>query len=124
MGAAAILTATNTMQSAVAARTHEIGILLALGFRPVPIFLSFQFEALLIGLLGGVVGCLFSLRFNGIETGTMNFQTFTEFAFAFRVTPKVLSTAVLLSLVLGLLGGAWPAWRAARLEPTQALRQG
>ncbi len=124
MGAAAILTATNTMLSAVAARTHEIGILLAMGYRPVPIFLSFQFEALVLGLCGGAVGCLFSLPFNGIETGTMNFQTFTEFAFAFRVTPTVLVTAVAFSLLLGLLGGAWPAWRAARLSPTTALRQG
>jgi len=124
MGAAAILTATNTMLSAVAARTHEIGILLAMGYRPVPIFLSFQLEALFLGLLGGAVGCLFSLPFNGIETGTMNFQTFTEFAFAFRVTPRVLVTAVLFALVLGMLGGAWPAWRAARLKPTTALRQG
>jgi putative ABC transport system permease protein len=124
MGAAAILTATNTMLSAVAARTHEIGILLAMGYRPVPIFLSFQLEALALGLLGGAVGCLFSLPFNGIETGTMNFQTFTEFAFAFRVTPKVLVAAVLFALVLGMLGGAWPAWRAARMKPTTALRQG
>jgi putative ABC transport system permease protein len=124
MGAAAILTATNTMLSAIAARTHEIGILLSMGYRPVPIFLSFQLEALFLGLLGGAVGCLFSLPFNGIETGTMNFQTFTEFAFAFRVTWKVLVTAVLFSLVLGLLGGALPAWRAARMKPTTALRQG
>lgn len=124
MGAAAILTATNTMLSAVSARTHEIGILLAMGYRPLPIFLSFQLEALFLGLLGGAVGCLFSLPFNGIETGTMNFQTFTEFAFAFRVTPQVLVTSVLFALVLGLLGGAWPAWRAARLQPTLALRHG
>jgi putative ABC transport system permease protein len=124
MGAAAILTATNTMLSAIAARTHEIGILLSMGYRPVPIFLSFQLEALFLGLLGGAVGCLFSLPFNGIETGTMNFQTFTEFAFAFRVTGKVLVTAVLFALVLGLLGGALPAWRAARMKPTTALRQG
>jgi len=75
-----------------------------------------------LGLIGGAVGCLFSLPFNGIETGTMNFQTFTEFAFAFRVTGKVLVTAVVFALLLGLLGGAWPAWRAASLKPTDALR--
>lgn len=124
MGSAAVLTATNTMLSAVAARTHEIGVLLAIGYRPLPIFVSFQFEALVLGLVGGALGCLFSLPFNGIETGTMNFQTFTEFAFAFRVTPAVLVVAVLFSLVLGVLGGAWPAWRAARLSPTEALRNG
>jgi len=124
MGVGAVFTATNTMLAAIAARTHEVGILLAMGFRPVPIFLSFLFEALVLGLLGGVVGCLMALPFNGIETGTMNFQTFTEFAFAFRVTPTVLVTAVAFSLVLGLLGGALPALRAALLRPTEALRRG
>ncbi len=124
MGIAAVFTATNTMLSAIAARTHEIGILLATGFRPVAIFLSFLFESLLLGLLGGLVGCLLTLPINGIETGTTNFQTFTEIAFAFRVTPSVLMTAVLFSLLLGLVGGMLPAWKAARLTPTQALRRG
>jgi putative ABC transport system permease protein len=123
MGTAAVFTATNTMLSAVAGRTREIGILLALGFRPFPIFLSFLFESLVLGLLGGLVGCLLTLPFNGIKAGTMNFQTFTEMAFAFRVTPQVLGTAVLFSLVLGLIGGTWPAWRAARMSPTQAMRR-
>jgi putative ABC transport system permease protein len=122
MGLAAIFTATNTMLSAIASRTHEIGILLAMGFRPFPIFLSFLFESLVIGLIGGVAGCLMALPFNGLKAGTMNFQTFTEMAFAFKVTPVVLATAVFFSLVLGLLGGAWPAWRAARLKPTDAIR--
>jgi putative ABC transport system permease protein len=123
MGIAAVFTATNTMLSALAARTHEIGILLATGFRPFPIFLSFLFESLVLGLVGGVLGCLLALPLNGIRTGTTNFQTFTEVAFAFRVTPPVLVVAVLFSLLLGLLGGAWPAWRAARMTPTEALRR-
>jgi putative ABC transport system permease protein len=122
MGLAAVFTATNTMLSAIAARTHEIGILLAVGFRPFPIFMSFLFEALVLGLIGGLVGCLMALPFNGLKAGTMNFQTFTEMAFAFRVTPYVLGVAVGFSLFLGLLGGAWPAWRAARLKPTEAIR--
>ena len=124
MGVGAIFAATNTMLASVASRTSEIGILLSMGYRPIPIFLSFQFEALLLGLAGGLVGCLFALPFNGIETGAMNWQTFTEFAFAFRVTPLVLAAAVAFSLGLGLIGGAWPAWRAARMKPTEALRQG
>ena len=124
MGVAAIFTATNTMLAAIAARTHEIGILTATGFRPIAIFVSFLFEALLLGLIGGVVGCLLVMPLNGIRTGTTNFQTFTEIAFAFRVTAPVLMTAVVFSLVLGLLGGTLPAWRAARLRPTQALRRG
>jgi putative ABC transport system permease protein len=123
MGVAAVFTATNTMLSAIAARTHEIGILLATGFRPIPIFLSFLAEAACLGLLGGLVGAILVLPLSGIETGTTNWATFTEVAFAFRVTPQVLATAILFSLVLGLLGGAWPAWRAARMRPTQALRR-
>ena len=123
MGIAAVFTATNTMQAALAARAREIGILLSIGFRPLPVFASFLGEALLLGLLGGAVGVLFTLPLNGIETGTTNFSTFTEVAFAFRVTPDVLITAVLFAVVLGLLGGAWPAWRAARLDPIDAMRR-
>ncbi len=111
------------MLAALAARTREIGILLALGFRPFAIFASFMFEAVLLGLIGGVVGCLMALPINGVKTGTMNFQTFTEVAFAFRLTPQVLITAVVFSLILGLLGGAWPALRAAWMRPTHAMRR-
>jgi len=123
MGTAAVFTATNTMLAAISSRTHEIGILLATGFRPVPIFLSFLLEALLLALLGGVAGCLMTLPLNGIETGATNFDTFTEVAFAFRVTPLVLGWAVGFALLLGLFGGAVPAWRAARLAPVDALRR-
>jgi len=123
MGLAAIFTATNTMLAAISARTQEIGVLLSLGFKPFPIFLSFLFESLLLGLLGGVLGSLIALLFNGVETGGMNFQTFTDVAFAFRVTPKVLLIAIGFATLLGVLGGAIPAWRAARLTPTEALRR-
>lgn len=123
MGAAAVFTATNTMLSAVAARTHEIGILLSIGYRPAPIFFAFILESLALGLMGGLLGCLLVLPINGMETGTTNFATFTEIAFAFRVTPDVMLDAVTFSLVLGLLGGAWPAWRAASMKPTEALRR-
>lgn len=123
MGVAAVFTATNTMLAALAARTNEIGILLSLGFKPWAIFASFLFESLVLGLLGGAAGCLMALPLNGVDTGAMNFQTFTEVAFAFRVTPEVLTTAVSFALVLGLLGGALPALRAASLRPTEALRR-
>jgi putative ABC transport system permease protein len=123
MGLAAIFTATNTMLAAIAARTHEIGILLACGFRPAAVFLAFLGEALVLGLMGGALGCLMVIPLNGLETGAMNFNTFTEVAFAFRVTPTVLGTAVVFSLVLGLLGGAVPAWNASRLPPVSALRR-
>lgn len=123
MGTAAVFTATNTMLAALAARTYEIGILLSIGYRPYAIFLSFLFEALVLGLLGGAVGCLLALPLNGVDTGAMNFQTFTEVAFAFRVTPQVLITAVVFALILGLIGGTWPALRAALMRPTEAMRR-
>lgn len=123
MGVAAVFTATNTMLAALAARTYEIGILKAIGYRPYAIFVSFLFESLVLGLVGGAVGCLLALPLNGVDTGTMNFQTFTEVAFAFQVTPAVMQTAVTFSLVLGLLGGTWPALRAALMRPTAAMRR-
>jgi len=123
MGIAAVFTATNTMMSAIGARTYEIGILSATGFRAFPIFVSFLFEAILLGLLGGIVGALLVLPLNGLKTGTTNFQTFTEVAFAFKITPTVLLTAIVFSLILGVLGGTLPAWRAARMRPTEALRR-
>lgn len=123
MGIAAVFTATNTMLSAISARVHEIGILLSTGFRSTSIFASFLVESLVLGLIGGLVGCLLALPLNGIETGTTNFQTFTEVAFAFKLTPQVLGQAVLFSLVLGLIGGLFPAWHAARMTPTEALRR-
>jgi len=124
MGVAAVFTAANTMQAALAARTREIGILKSIGFRPLPIFLAFLLESVALGLLGGALGCLLVLPLNGIETGTTNWDTFTEIAFAFRITPTVLETAVTYAVLLGLIGGAWPAFLAARMQPTEALRRG
>ena len=123
MGAAAVLGAVNTMLAAVGARTREVGILVALGYRGGAVFLSFLFEAAVIGLAGGAIGSLLVLPLNGIETGTTNWNTFTEVAFAFRVTPALLMQAVGVAVGLGLLGGAVPAWRASRMVPTAALRR-
>jgi ABC-type lipoprotein release transport system permease subunit len=123
MGAAAVLGAVNTMLASVGARTREVGVLVSLGYRGFAVFLSFLVEAALIGLAGAAIGCLIVLPLNGIESGTTNFATFTEVAFAFRVTPALLVTAAVLAVVLGVLGGALPAWRASRLPPTAALRR-
>jgi putative ABC transport system permease protein len=87
------------------------------------VFLSFLVEAALIGLAGAAIGCLLVLPLNGVRSGTTNFATFTEVAFAFRVTPALLATAATVAVVLGVLGGALPAWRASRLPPTAALRR-
>ncbi len=124
MGTAAVFTAANTMLAAVASRTHEIGILRATGFRPLAVFVAFLLESLALGILGGAVGCAIMVPLHGLETGATNFNTFTEVAFAFRVTPGVLRDAVLFSLLLGLAGGAVPAWRASHLRPVAALRRG
>ncbi|MBL9079399.1 MAG: ABC transporter permease [Planctomycetes bacterium] len=123
MGIAAVFTGTNAMLAALAARTHEVGILLATGFRPFAIFVSFVVEAMMLGLTGGVVGVLLVLPLNGMQTGTTNFSTFTEVSFAFRTTPLAMVVAVVFSLALGLVGGALPALRAARMTPVQALRR-
>jgi putative ABC transport system permease protein len=123
MGFAAVFTGTNSMLSALAARTHEIGVLLAIGFRPFAVFVSFLLEAALLGLFGGAIGVMLVLPLNGMQTGTTNFATFTEVSFAFRTTPLAMLIAVLFAMLLGLIGGALPAWRAARMTPTQALRR-
>ncbi|MBL8755378.1 MAG: ABC transporter permease [Planctomycetes bacterium] len=123
MGIGAVFTGTNSMLGTIGARTHEIGILKAIGYRPFAIFAAFLLEAVLLGLLGGAAGCLLVLPFQGAETGTMN-QTFSEVTFAFRTTLPVLVEAIGFAGLLGLVGGLLPAWRAARMTPTQALRRG
>lgn len=122
MGCAAVFTGTNTMLAALSARSHEIGVLVALGFRPVAVFLSFMFEALVLGLLGGIAGSLMVFPLHGMRTGTTNFQTFTEVAFAFQVTPGVLAVSVAFAVVLGLVGGLYPAWKASQQDPVEAFR--
>ena len=123
MGTAAAFTGINTMLAMVSSRTHEIGVLLSLGFRPLPIFFTFLVESLILGIFGGLIGCLLVLPLNGLKTGTTNFQTFTEVAFAFRITPTVMTTGIVISLVIGLIAGSWPAFRAANMRPTEALRR-
>ena len=122
MGIGALFTGINSMLSTISARIHEIGILKALGYRPYAILIAFLFESLVIGVLGGVVGCALVLPFQGLQFGTMN-QTFSEVVFGFRTTPSVMLQSILFAALLGLVGGLIPAWRAARLTPTQALRR-
>jgi len=123
LGIAAVLGAANTMLAAVGTRTHEVGVLRSLGFGSFAILLSFLFEAGLIGLVGGVIGCGIVLPLDGMETGTMNWNTFTESAFAFRVDGPLLLTAVAIAVALGLVGGFIPAWNAARMKPVEAMRR-
>ncbi len=123
MGAGAVFAAVNTMYSAVAARTREIATLRAIGFSGMPVLVSVLVEALVLGLLGGILGgALAYVVFNGYQASTLNFATFTQVAFAFRVTPGLLVTGVIYALLLGLVGGLLPGWRAARLPVTEGLR--
>lgn len=123
MGIAAILGAATTMLAGIGSRTREVGMLLAIGFGRFPIFFAFLIESAVIGMTGGIVGCAVGSIFNGAKTGTMNPQTFTETAFQLTITPSVLSSALILAVCLGLFGGVFPAMRAARMRPTQALRR-
>jgi putative ABC transport system permease protein len=122
MAIGALFGAANTMFAAVSGRTREIATLLVLGFRPGAVMLSFVIESMLVALVGGLLGCLLALPINGITTSTTNFQSFSEVAFQFRVTPPLIVAALVFSLVLGALGGFFPALRAARQTAAEALR--
>jgi len=124
MSAGAIVGAMNTMYAAVSQRQREIGCLLALGFTPEAIWLSFILESIALSLVGAALGCLLSLPFHGMATGTLNWTTFAETAFRFRITPAILLTATLVAVGMGFLGGFLPAFRAARLRVVDALRRG
>jgi len=123
MAIGAIFGAINTMYAAVGARAPEIAVLLTLGFRPLSVMSSFLLEATMIAVLGGLLGGLFSLPINGIVTSTTNWQSFSEVAFAFRVTPDLLLRGVIFAVVMGLIGGFFPARRAAKQPVVQAARQ-
>jgi len=124
MGLGAIFAALNTMYSAVSTRTREIATLRALGFGSAPVVISVLTEALLIGLVGGVIGALISyFAFNGVRASTMNFTTFSQITFAFTVTPQVLLRGLIYGLALGFIGGLFPGLRAARLPITTGLRE-
>jgi putative ABC transport system permease protein len=123
MAIGAVFGALNTMYSAVAARAREIATLRALGFGGGSVVLSFMVEALLIAIGGGLLGCLAALPLNGFTAGTMNWQTFSHLAFAFKVTPQLLLAGMAFALLMGLAGGVLPAIRAARLPVATALRE-
>jgi putative ABC transport system permease protein len=115
--------AANTMYAAVARRSREIGTLRVLGFSRGSILLSFLAESLLLSLVGGLLGCLLVLPLNGLTTGMTNFTTFSEIAFDFRISPLIMATGVGFAMLLGALGGFFPALGAARKEILTALRE-
>jgi putative ABC transport system permease protein len=125
MGVGAVFGALNTMYSAVAARSTEIATLRALGYGGLPVAVSVIFEALLLGLIGGCIGAAVAyLAFDGLQTSTMNYQSFTQVSFAFSVTPALIITGTAYALLLALIGGFFPAIYAARRPIIAGLRQG
>jgi putative ABC transport system permease protein len=124
MGLGAVFGAVNTMYSAVASRTREIATLRALGFGRSPVVVSVLIESLVLSLIGGTIGGLLAwAAFDGYQTATMNWQSFSQVAFAFAVTPALLIQGLTYSAIMGLFGGMLPAIRAARLPVVTALRQ-
>jgi putative ABC transport system permease protein len=124
MGIGAVFGAILTMYTAVSTRSREIATLRALGFNTTSVVVSVLVESLALAAIGGVIGGVGAyLAFNGYQTSTMNFQTFSQVAFAFRVTPELLVLGLVYALLMGLVGGLLPAIRAARLPIPTALRE-
>jgi len=118
----AVIGAAITMYASVASRTGEIGTLRALGFSRGAILTAFLGEALLLGLLGGVVGLIAASMMQALSISTTNFQTFAEIAFSFTLTPKIIGVSLIFALIMGFIGGFLPAARAARMKIVDALR--
>lgn len=123
MVAAAILATMNTMFTAVSSRKRELATMRAIGFKRRSILAAMVIESAFVALLGGILGVLLALPVNFISTGTVNWQTFSEVAFNFRVDQVVASIGILLAVISGVIGGLIPAISAARLPIARALRE-
>jgi putative ABC transport system permease protein len=124
MAVGAVFGALNTMYSSVSARTREIATLRALGFGSGAVVASVMIESLALALVGGATGAIIAyFAFNGIEAATMNWQSFSQVTFAFAVTPELLVRGIVWAVLIGLIGGLFPAIRGARLPIAMALRE-
>jgi len=123
MGIGAIFGAMNTMYAIVSQRTREIGTLRALGFSRFSILLSFVMESVLLALVGGILGCLVAIPMNGFTAGTGQTQSFSELAFAFKITPGIVLVGLIFAVLMGIIGGLLPAVRASQMPITKALRE-
>jgi ABC-type lipoprotein release transport system permease subunit len=123
MALGAIFGALNTMYAAVGSRTKEIGTLLAIGFSRTSVLISFLVESVFLSLIGGVLGCLLALPVRSFTTGTMSFATFAELAFRFQVTPGMMLAGLIFSALMGLIGGFFPARKAAGMPIIESLRE-
>lgn len=125
MALGAVFGAVNTMYSAVSARTREIATLRALGFKNGPVIVSVMFESLLLSFAGSLIGAAAAwVIFDGTRASTINWQSFSQVTFAFRVTPDLLVMGGVIAIAIGLVGGLFPAVRAARLPIAVGLREG
>lgn len=122
MSIGAVFSAMNTMYASVGARTREVGTLRVLGFRRRTVLLSFIIEGAFLALLGGILGCLLAFYVNGKTTGTMNFSSFSEVVFEFRITPGLVLHGLIFSVIVGIVGSLLPAIRAARLPVIASLK--
>jgi putative ABC transport system permease protein len=123
MALGAIFAALNSMYAAVAARTKEIATLRAIGFGGVPVLSSVMIESLLLALAGGLLGAVLAyVLFNGLSVSTLG-QNFTQVVFNFKVTPELVARGLIISVIIGMIGGLLPAIRAARLPVTTGLRE-
>jgi ABC-type antimicrobial peptide transport system permease subunit len=119
----AVVGAMITMFATVAQRVGEIGTLRALGFRRGAVLLAFMLESLLLALVGGVIGLVGASLMQNVNISTVNFQTFSELAFQFKLTPLIVAQALVFALAMGFVGGVIPAWRAARMKIVDCLRE-
>ncbi|MCX5815019.1 MAG: ABC transporter permease [Proteobacteria bacterium] len=113
-----------TMYAAVANRVSEIGTMRALGFPRGSILGTFLMESLLLGFLGGLAGLFFASFLQLFTVSTVNFQTFSELAFSFSLSPEIIMNSIVFSLIMGLMGGVLPAFRASRMNIVESLRKG
>jgi putative ABC transport system permease protein len=124
MAIGAIFGALNSMYASVSVRGREIATLRALGFGPVPVMVSTIIESTVLALAGGLIGAALAyLLFNGMQVSTLNGPSFSQVVFDFAVTPELLKQGLYAALIIGVIGGLFPAIRAARMPVAQALRE-
>ena len=123
MGIGSSFAAMNTMYTAVSKRTREIATLRALGFSRGSILTSFMIESVILSIVAGILGCLIALPLNNFKTGIGNLVTFSEIAFEFQVTPIAMLCGIAFAILLGAIGGFFPARAASRLQITAALKE-
>lgn len=123
MSVGAVFAAMNTMYASVSSRSWEIATLRVLGFSRFSIMVSFVIESIVLAVLGGAIGALLAMPMNGVATGTSNMMTFSEVAFAFRITPGLVLTGLAFAAMMGLFGGLLPALQASRKPIVQSLRE-